>query len=272
MNKKSLAIALLSISASQIALSDDVTKGYFWYVDPPPAAEEEKEAQPQPVAPAPSAPQKLSQEEMFQMHPDQLAQHLENSHKWAIYTLEEDDYKDYLLVLDVARKKARAATSVQAAVLLKNPELNPNTDYPITNAGRTTRKQETDALINKRLIAESSRYALGFFVSQTCGYCKDQVPTLQLFQDRTGWNIETIDVNERPDMAERFGATTTPMLILIKRNSRDWMPVAVGLESLPKIEQNTYKSIRLLESEITPKEFHTLESQEGGFFDVGKRL
>lgn len=269
MNKKKFSLACLTILLnSTVAFSEEITKGYFWYVDPPKEDLKEESTLP----PAPLAPTQLSQEEMFKMHPDQLAKHLEDSHKWAIYTLEESDYKDYLLVLDVARKKARAATSVQAAVLLNNPSLNPNTDYPVTNAGRITKKQETDAVINKRLITESSKYALGFFVSQTCGYCKDQVPTLQLFQDRTGWNIETIDVDQQPAVAERFGATVTPMLILIKRNSKDWMPVAVGLESLPKIEQNTYKSIRLLEGEITPKEFHTLENQDGGFFDVGKRL
>lgn len=270
MNKKKLFNLLLFTSIfSQVALSEENSKGYFWYIEPP--IKEDKVLQKESPLPPP-APQQLSQEEMFEMHPNQLAVHLEDSHKWAIYTLEEVDYKNYLLVLDVARKKARAATSVQATVLLKNPDLNPNTDYPITNTARITRKQETNAVINKRLIAESSKYALGFFVSETCGYCKDQIPTLKLFQDKTGWNIETIDINEQPVFAERFGVARTPMLILIERNSENWMPVAVGVESLPKIEQNTYKSIRLLQGEITPKEFNTLESQEGGFFDVGKRL
>lgn len=271
MNKKALfAIFLTAFSISSCSADDDEkSKGYFWYEEPPKKIEEDgktdlrKFQKPE--------PKHYTQNEMMKMHPDFIAVILDEHHKYAIQTLKEKDYENYMFVLDVARRKAAAATSLHGLAILNNPELNPNTDYPITNSARTSRKRESEKIINTRLRQESSEYALGFFVSETCTYCRDQMPAIRLFQDKTGWQVSNIDIQKRPDLAERFEVTSTPQIVLIKRNSNLWKKVSIGVESLPKIEQNTYKTIRLIEGEITPSQFNTVKSQDGGYFDTGKR-
>lgn len=267
MNKKNIA-AIVFICFSSVAISES-EKGYFWYEE---QEKINKKEETEISKFQKSAPVHYTQDELMKMHPDFIAEILDEHHKYAIQTLKEEDYKNYMLVLDVARKKAAAATSLHSIAILNNPELNPNSQYPITNSGRTSKKRETELAIVNRLRSESSSYAIGFFISPTCGYCKDQLPSLKLFQDKTGWNVSQVDITERPDLAERFDITSTPQLVLIKRNSDLWKKVAIGVESLPKIEQNTYKTIRLIEGEITPSQFNTLETQDDGFFDTGKKL
>lgn len=250
---------------------DDNNKGYFWYKEPPKEQGEEENEKTDLSQFQKSEPKHYTQEEMMKMHPDFLAVILDEHHKYAIQTLEEKDYVNYMYVLDTARRKAAAATSLHGLAILDNPDLNPNSDYPLTNASRTSKNRVNEKLINSRLRSESSSYALGFFVSETCNYCKDQMPAIRLFQDKTGWNITNIDINKRPDLAERFQVSSTPQIVLIKRNSDLWKKVAIGVESLPKIEQNTYKTIRLIEGEITASQFNTIESQDGGYFDTGER-
>lgn len=266
MNNKMLTGLILAICLSSFSVLAD-EKGYFWYKEPPKEKEDKdlKDFQKK-------EPIHYSQEELMKMHPDFIAKILDEHHKYAIQTLKEEDYKNYMLVLDVARKKAAAATSLHSIAILNNPELNPNSQYPITNSGRTSKKRNDENAITVRLRSESSSYALGFFISPTCGYCKDQLPSLKLFQDKTGWEVTEIDITQRRDLAERFDITSTPQLVLIKRNSQLWKKVAVGVESLPKIEQNTYKTIRLIEGEISPSQFNTIETQDNGFFDTGKKL
>jgi len=261
------------ITAGIVALSlcsetARATQGYFWYEEKP--AEEKTASDISQYQK--QKPRTYSQEQMMQMHPAFLKEILQDHHEYAIQTLKPEDYTDYLITLDVVRKKSASAASLQAASILSHPELNPNAQHPVTNAAIKTRKAVNERRIISRLQKESSNYALGFFVSKTCSYCKDQVPSLRRFQEKTGWNVSEVDIDDRPDLAERFDARVTPMLILMKRNSNTWRPVAVGVESLPKIEQNAYKTIRLLEGEISPHEFNTLETQDGGFFDTGNQL
>ena len=80
--------------------------------------------------------------------------------------------------------------------------------------------------------------------------------------------FESIDIGERPAVRARFNISSTPMTILIERGSERWMPIAVGLESVRAIEDSTYRAVRLLRGEISPKQYFTTEYQEGGFADT----
>ncbi|WP_418382040.1 transposase [Yersinia enterocolitica] len=66
---------------------------------------------------------------------------------------------------------------------------------------------------------------------------------------------------------------TTPVTVLIRKNgdSKQWMPVSVGVDSLSNLRSNIYRITRLFGGEIKPQQFYTNEQQQGGFFDPLKR-
>lgn len=259
-----LILSMVAVIATGSQNNPDRKNGYFWYEDPPKPkedAETERKEYPKPSIP--------SHEAMMDMHPDALHKLLEDSRKYAVYTRNVDDVVDYYKVQDAVRRKAAAFTSLTSLAMLQNPELNARSQYAVTTPGKNARKQQLDSFVSTKLAENRSRFALGFFVRESCGVCAAQRPTLQFFQDKHGWIVQEIDIDERPDIAHRFNVTVTPMIILIERGSSRWQNIAVGAESLSMIEQNTYRSIRLLQGDVDPQQFYTNEATQDGFFDPG---
>ena len=259
-----LILSILAVTATGSENNADHKNGYFWYEDPPdPQEEAETESK---TYPKPSIP---SHEAMMDMHPDDLHKLLEDSRKYAVYSRNVDDVVDYYKVQDAVRRKAAAFTSLTSLAMLQNPDLNARSQYAVTTPGKNARKQQLDSFVSTKLAENRSRFALGFFVRESCGVCASHRPTLQFFQDKHVWIVQEIDIDERPDIAHRFNVTVTPMIILIERGSSRWQNIAVGAESLSMIEQNTYRSIRLLQGDVDPEQFYTNEATQDGFFDPG---
>ena len=82
------------------------------------------------------------------------------------------------------------------------------------------------------------------------------------------WQVKRIDINENPQLEQRFGITITPSLLLIYKGSQDYIPVSSGVASMAEIEEKIYRGMRLLNGEITPEEYSLYEFQRGGSFDV----
>ena len=86
--------------------------------------EEAKAAAPSPSAPAaqsPTAPARLSEKELWQMHPDQFQEHLKTVHKWAVKTLDPADVQHYREVQDIARRKASSLPSGSGYLSMRDP-------------------------------------------------------------------------------------------------------------------------------------------------------
>ena len=64
-------------------------------------------------------------------------------------------------------------------------------------------------------------------------------------------------------MAGRFGVRQTPTLLLIHRDREGTIPVGIGPVSYPKLTQNVYRGIRLLEGETAPEQYFMLGFEEG---------
>lgn len=259
-----LILTMAAMIAGATPNDGDSKNGYFWYEDPPEPIEkdpEKKENHQKPSIP--------SHEAMMDMHPDDLHELLEETRKYAVYSRDVKDVVDYYRVQDAVRRKAAAFTSLTSLAMLQNPELNARSQYAVTTPGKNARKQQLDSFVSTKLAENRSRFALGFFVRETCGVCAAQRPTLQYFQDKHGWIVQEIDIDERPDIAHRFNVRVTPMIILIERGTSRWQNIAVGAESLSMIEQNTYRSIRLLQGDVDPQQFYTNEATQDGFFDPG---
>lgn len=261
---KAWPILVLCLAIASMAVSDAATsekRGFWWYEEKPEMPGREEPEHRGDLLPLPS------QQTLAEMHPLKLAEILEERKVYAIWKKTPEAVLDYYIVQDVARRNALTFTALTKYVLLQNPELNARSAYPITNAGRQVQTQIRAETIRRALIEARDDYALAVFVRPDCAYCPTQLNTLRFFSERHQWHIQTLDVAEDQGLAARFNVTTTPLTILIERGTDRWMPIAVGIESVPVIEDNTYRAVRLLRGEITPKQYFTAEYQDGGFFD-----
>jgi conjugal transfer pilus assembly protein TraF len=106
------------------------------------------------------------------------------------------------------------------------------------------------------------------FSRSTCGYCRVQWPIVQRFQDEMGWQVTLMDIDRRPEVGQRFGVEVTPTTMIIRRNSKQRMVIAAGVETYPNLAQMAYQAVRLLSGDIRPEQFMTGAGEEDGFFDA----
>ena len=236
-------------------------RGWNWYEDPP-----KQELINSDFASEPELP---PFNDLKRMTPKAVGDLMEAQLAYAIVSEEVTEVAEYYQILDFVRRRSKTFTALTGVALLQNPELNARTSYPITNAGRRVRSQQLKRKKGAKLIAARGEFAFVMFSSEGCGYCDIQWGVVKSFQDRTGWNVSRIDIDDYPERAARFNITGTPMTILIRKNTPDWFPVAAGAVSLPEVTDNTYRAIRVLKGEISVQQFLSNESDDGGFFDTG---
>lgn len=237
-------------------------RGWNWYDDPAPIEEHNPDFAYEPNLPP--------FETLKQMKPEAVGKLMESQLAYAIVSEDVGEVAEYYQILDFVRRRSKTFTALTGVALLKNPELNARTSYPITNAGRTVRSKAQKQEKQERLVVERGEFALVMFSSKGCQFCDIQWGVLKSYQDRTGWNVTKIDIAEFPERAARFNISGTPMTILLRKNSPDWFPVAAGAVSLPEVTDNAYRAIRVLKGEISVQQFLSHESDDGGFFDVGE--
>lgn len=151
--------------------------------------------------------------------------------------------------------------------MLRNSGLNMNTEYPTNTPGQNARVMAREQEVTGRVGGAREHAALILLTQPGCGYCEAQRATLNNFKQRHGWAVREIDITQQPAAVTKFGTDYTPTTIMIVRDSNEWVPVAVGVESVAKIEESIYRSLRLLEGETTPQQFTLQQTQDGGVND-----
>ena len=205
--------------------------------------------------------------ELMKMHPLQLKGLIDEHLNFAIWKQTPEATENYYILTDIARRKAAAFTALSKFVMMTRPELNARSQYPVTQEGRNISKKTHQQRINRTLDEHSAVYGIAMFSQKSCDYCRAQLNTLKLFQDKHHWSMVVIDKDENPELAARYNVTVTPYTIIIEKNSSRWLPVSVGAEPLPDIENGVYRAIRYLNGDINPQQYITNEEDVGGFFD-----
>lgn len=236
----------------------DAKCGYWFYKEPPSENDAEKQTALQPP-PAEAALLQLKPAEFQKLLDDYLGQ--------ALTSMQPEHVKWYYELQDFARRRSRAFMNVSQLVMLQNPDLNMNTAYPASPPGINARVAERQTDLDARLALEREGAALVLLSRASCGMCEAQRGTLKYFQQKHGWEVREFDLGEHPEIATRFATNFTPTTIVIFRGSADWMPVAVGVETVPKIEEGVYNALRMLHGETTPQQFGTPQFQDGGILD-----
>lgn len=244
----------------------DAKRGYWFYKKPPEPVEEEKAAETEKIVQKVMGPPP-SEAELLKIPVKQVEKMIEDYREYAVYTTDVEATRWYYQMIDFARRRSRAFMNVSEVVMLNSPGLNMNTEYPTNVPGSNARIARRDGAIQQRLSLERENAALILLTSQGCGFCEAQRGILKFFQQKHGWTFREIDINQFPDAVTRFGTSSTPTTVLIVKGSPDWLPVAVGVESLPKVEENSYRAIRMLRGETTAQQWTTNEHEDGGLLD-----
>ncbi|EJL6420422.1 TPA: conjugal transfer protein TraF [Vibrio cholerae] len=250
-----------SVSSAEIAEPINQKRGVFWGEIPKPEEKEKKEEKyPKPVIPPVS--------EMMKMHPKDIDKLREEALNYAVYTQSEEDVTNYWKIIDVVRRKSDGFVGVSGYVKMKNPDLNGNMDFPTNNPGRKSKLQDEKEELTQELKKGNKDYALLMFTQKGCSACAVQRGILENFYRETGWRIKEIDINEQPVAQAKFGITGTPITVLIaKKESENWLPVAIGTDSLSNLKSNIVRAVRILEGVNSPTQWYMNESQRGKFFD-----
>lgn len=289
-----LCCLLLVITMTTKALAEEVPspepafyktakEGWFWYHDLPPGVPEEsdshnkstitREAGPKEFEKKNPSMDKYTIKEIWNLHPDEFQGLLNGVQKKAVQTPNEKNILEYLIMQDVARRKALAYANATKFVTQKySDKFNINQVYPTTTPGISARVQEQQKEISGTILAARENHALLFFVGQGCGFCDKQAAILTYFVEKYGWQIKPIDIGRHSTLAARFNIATTPTLVLIKNGTEQSMPISVGVVALSEMERKLYQAIRYMGGETNIDTFQTYDYQKGGALDPGAIL
>ena len=271
------------VSSPEPAFYETAKEGWFWYHDPPPEAPEEsgshnnstitREAGPKVFETKNPSMDKYTINDIWNLHPDEFQGLLNGVQKKAVQTPNEKNILEYLIMQDVARRKALAYANATKFVTQKySDKFNINQVYPTTTPGISARVQEQQKEISSTILAARENHALLFFVSHGCGFCDKQTAILTYFVEKYGWQIKLIDIDQQTTLAARFNITTTPTLVLIKDGTEHAMPISVGVVALSELERKLYQAIRYMGGETNIDTFQTYDYQKGGALDPGAIL
>jgi conjugal transfer pilus assembly protein TraF len=235
------------------AYYDDRQHGWYWY---------EKDSRPE------EKENRLPEiEVLWNMHPDQFQALMDRVTKTAVQSPTEENVLNYIKMLDVTRRKSVAFSSVVALVGQKNPEFAGNENsYPVTAPGQRALYQQRENEINQTIAGNLDEFAIIMFTDEACGFCDSQSDILEYFNNMFAWQIRKIDIDQNPAMASKFQVEITPTLILVHRESGDFMPLSSGVISMADLKYRVYRSIRYMKGEADPQQWlmHEYQRNRGG--------
>jgi len=261
---KAIIILLLTAFTLPVFASNDYQehrKGRFWG-KPIITPEEQEEIDKWTPEPLPSVTS------MMKMHPDQIRA-LEKEHMdYALWKKTPEAVRDYYKIITVIRKNARSFAALHGYNKQMDISLNATPSYPITQAGSViARKMRQDDYSNK-LRNNSDEFALVMFTEDGCQYCGAMDGVIKQFVFRHDWKIKYVDRNANPGLSNKFKIEVAPTVVMIRRDHPDsWLPISYGVVSVPEVEENIYRAIRVIKGEIEPTQFYTPEHQKGRAFD-----
>ncbi len=241
--------------------------GWWWYKDYTDEQQvpDEKAAPPKRIIPD---MKDYTYEQLWSMHPDDFQELLMQFQKKAVMTLKPEDAKDYYIMQDIARRKSLGFANLAQYVMQTSPELSVDSAIPLASPGRAADVRVRQEEIEDRIARSVDSFAMIYFYSPTCHFCREQDGIMHYFVRKYGWEVKKIDITKETATASRFNVQTTPYIILVYRHSQDFIPVTVGVASLGEIEDRVYRGMRLLSGEVTPDNYSLYEYQRGGPLDV----
>jgi len=208
-----------------------------------------------------------SEDELAKMYPKDVEKVIDDYREYALWKMTPEHVTWYYHLQDFARRRSQAFMNVTQYVMVTDAGLNMQTEYPENAPGLAARQATYNASINDRLDKEKGGAALILLSRKSCPYCQAQHNALLYFQQRHGWEIKDIDIDEHPEVKANFSVDYTPTTVVIFRGTDKWFPVSVGVESVSRIEQNLYSALRVMRGETDAQRYTLQDYQDGGKYD-----
>lgn len=218
----------------------DRERGWYWY-EQQPVEDELKEDNT--TSKRPFQKSTVDWEAVWTMHPNDFSDLIDDVKHYAIMYPTQENVKDYLQMQSIALDRSKMFMTAATMVSQTNPDLSRESTFPISAVGQNELHRQRQANTDSILQQNRDYYALLYFYSPTCSACTRQTPILEMFEQETGWYIKPVDVNEEQAAAMRFGIESTPTLIMIDRNSPNWIMIGSAILSLPEIKERLVRSI-----------------------------
>lgn len=234
---------------------DNKREGFYWYQDPEPEDEEELNPENPQSIQAHEIQPNLTPDQIWNMHPDAFQALLNVRMKLAVQNPSESNVSSYLQMQDIARRKSLAFASAVKYVGMQNPMYAANeSSYPITTPGQRALNAEKDQMIDSVIEHARDDFALIMFERADCNFCIEQGEILEFFEDAYQWPVRKIDITQMPSLVSRFNIQITPTVMVVHRQSENYMPVGYGVVSFSELKGNIYQSIRVLRGDVSPQE------------------
>ena len=214
-------------------------QGFYWYHDD--TAEQPDE--------------KMTVEQMYTMKPEEFRKLMEQKLETAVQYPAEHNVYEYMVMLDISKKKAQTFSSVTAWVGQNHPELSNQTSFPVSAPGQRAWFADADRDMDLTLEQAREKFALIMFSSPACSYCDAQSSILEFFTKRYKWKIKKLDLKDNMQLAERFGIQMVPSLILLHRDTQKVLPAGSGVISMEELKNNIYQSVLLFDGKITKEQY-----------------
>ena len=197
------------------------------------------------------------------MPPDKFQSLLKRALNLAVQDPTPKNVKRYLILQDIALKKATAFAAVAEYVYQTNPELSNADVYPIAAPGRVAMVRMQEQEVRETIERNKKDFALILFYRNDCPFCKAQFAILRYFQNKYGWNIKPIDIDKSPNTTSVLGIREVPTIILIHRGDKKYITISVGLVAVSELEIRIYRGIRLLLGRIKPQQWLLYRYERG---------
>ncbi len=174
----------------------------------------------------------------------------------ALINPSEENIVNYMLEQRKWMDTSSDFASQWAKILLNHPELDPTaTTYATSQYGRIVQKSMEEQAKESLIREIAKEYGLFFFYQ---GKEKPSIAfakVVEAFANKYQWKVLGVAVdgvfineikNSRADsqIAEKMGITIFPALIAVNPRTQEMIPLAFGLQSVDKIEQNTFMQFK----------------------------
>lgn len=223
----------------------DRERGWFWYQDPPPEAEESEEAPPA----APLTLEEPSQDPQAQLR--QYQKRIDDAKALAVMQPTDDHVRRYIEVQKEAYDRSALFADTWRRVVWSNPTLDYSLEHPTNSVGAALDQQQTRQRQAEAVAALAESEGLFFFFSQSCPHCHSQSQILEQFSRRYGIKVMGISLDggvlpefpdARPDngLAARLGVAVTPALYMVNPRTQEITPVGYGVITESELTQRIY--------------------------------
>lgn len=257
----SLIFGLIGAEAAASTCGD---KSYFYESNPQgwywkrlcPDMEEKKNEEDTPLSEGGNQHRLLKKEEveipweiLDRLDPDEINRLERESRKIAVMRPSEKNVREYMRYKNWLVDKAQRFTDTTKLLAKTDPELASRIAGIPTSAyakeAQTRFKQDASEEIFR---GSGQKTGLVVMVQEGCIYCKDQVPVIELFARTYGWDVQYIDIQQRPSLAQRLDVRPVPdLFIVLNRNDQAlWQRIGIGLHTLDELKRSVLFGLYLL--------------------------